>query len=178
MLEEEENNHNVIDNNFESLIHIKPENKLTIYIENYYKYYFLAFLTITFSFLVYCFINSLVQKFDFTTQSSIFFGLIINIMIIFLLIKYNAYKIELIKDETHNLLRVKKYNLLCFTKNIIDFTLENSMLDLIVDKGKEQSFYHLLIINNFKNKSEIELDKSNIKNKPVKIYYLIKNIQY
>ena len=78
MLEEEENNHNVIDNNLESLIHIKPENKLTIYIENYYKYYFLAFLTITFSFLVYCFINSLVQKFDFTTQNSIFFGLIIS----------------------------------------------------------------------------------------------------
>ena len=166
-------NHNV-----ENLITMKPDKHLTIYIENYYKYYSLLFLTALLIGLGYGCIYTLIKGSDIITQIGLIFGLIINLMIIIIIVRYNANKIELVKDEANNLLRVIKYNLLCCKKNIIDFTLENAMLDLIVDKGRENSFYHLLIINIFKNKSEIDLDKSNIKNKPVTIYYLIKNIQY
>jgi hypothetical protein len=172
-MSERNENHNV-----ENLITMKPDKHLTIYIENYYKYYSLLFLTALLIGIGYGCIYTLVKGSDIISQIGLIFGLIINLMIIIIIIRYNANKIELVKDEANNLLRVIKYNLLCCKKNIIDFTLENAMLDLIVDKGRENSFYHLLIINIFKNKSEIDLNKSNIKNKPVTIYYLIKNIQY
>ena len=165
-----ENNINLIKSNIEQ--------KINIYVENYYKYFFLLFSTIVFFITGYGFIYCVIKKYDIIGQFALILAFIVNIMIFAIIVKYNASKIELIKDLENNLLKIKKYNLLCCEKIVIYFTLENVFIDLIVDKGNENNYYHLLIINIFKNKSEIDFEKSNVTHIPAKIFYLIKNIKY
>lgn len=85
-------------------------------------------------------------------------------------------KVELIKDESNHLLLIKGYNPFGCEKYRINIYLENLLLDLFIDPDYERRTYHLYIINTLKNTSEIDLDKSTIRNKPIKFYYLLKSI--
>ena len=96
-----------------------------------------------------------------------------------MIIQLNTKRIELIKDTSNNLLIIKKYNLLNCKKETINLCLENFIFDILTDKTNEDNIkYHLLIVDTFKNLCEIDLDSSNILKKPIKIFYLIKNIKY
>ena len=105
-----------------------------------------------------------------------------NILYLSLNIKY----IKLIKNESLNLLIVKKINYLNCAKSTFYFNLQNIILDII----KYKTYYNhegltshseheaLVITKIFDDNSEIDLNASNIKNKPIKnLYYIFNDLE-
>ena len=88
--------------------------------------------------------------------------------------------IELIKDVQNNKFEINSLNY--FKKSISDEILELNSLKFyeinyktVSEDDKVSKNYGLLILNTFPNKNTIDLDLSDIKNKPKKIYYLFDN---
>ena len=114
---------------------------------------------------------------------------IIYFLILFLPLAYINYlllhkresKIELIKDVKNNEFKINKLNVL--NKPIAHEILSlNSIIFYDVsyvtstDEGSYTT-YGLAIVNTFNDKSNIDLDESDIKTKPRKIFYLLDDIQ-
>ena len=96
------------------------------------------------------------------------------------LISFNN-KLEIIKDKSNNKTIIKLKNFLCCTKKLIKIDLDNTYFyvkhEIFRDsKGRRRESNILFIINNNKNLSGIDLDKSNIKSKPMKLFYYFNNI--
>ena len=153
------------------------DDKLSITIRNKGNYICIFFVLFYLVFAIIGIISSLLDKNDVLSLAlTLFF---ICVFIIIMIIQLNTKRIELIKDTSNNLLIIKKYNLLNCKKETINLCLENFIFDILTDKTNEDNIkYHLLIVDTFKNLCEIDLDSSNILKKPIKIFYLIKNIKY
>ena len=153
------------------------DEKLSIKIRNKGNYICIFFVLFYLVFAIIGIISSLLDKNDVLSLAlTLFF---ICVFIIIMIIQLNTKRIELIKDTSNNLLIIKKYNLLNCKKETINLCLENFIFDILTDKTNEDNIkYHLLIVDTFKNLCEIDLDSSNILKKPIKIFYLIKNIKY
>ena len=96
------------------------------------------------------------------------------------LISFNN-KLEIIKDKANNKTIIKLKNFLCCTKKLIKIDLDNTYFyvkhEIYRDsKGRKRESNILFIINNNKNLSGIDFDKSNIKSKPMKLFYYFNNI--
>ena len=83
-------------------------------------------------------------------------------------------RIEITKDEENNKVTIKVKNYLCKRK-----TTELDLANLYFDiervykedgEGGSTTYYRLIFVNTFKDGNTIDLDSSNIQNKPVKIY--------
>lgn len=85
-------------------------------------------------------------------------------------------KYEFIKDEAINQLTMITKNFLCCQKVICNIFLENAYFDYYYENNKgEFGSSYIMLINTFKNSSEIDLDnnKNNLLNVPIKFYYLL-----
>lgn len=89
-------------------------------------------------------------------------------------------KIKLIKGQNNNTLKIEDITLINYPIS----TLIMNLQDVVVDKlqytvSSEDSYYTrnaIIIANTFKNSQDIDLNLSNIKNKPVEnVYYIIKD---
>ena len=95
---------------------------------------------------------------------------LIGIIIYFLYLFLKPKKLIIIKNESYNLLIVKIINCLNCSKSTLNFNLQNVIMDKIYNKA-------LVITNTFKNSTDIDLNLSNIKNKPIKnIYHIFTDI--
>ena len=97
---------------------------------------------------------------------------VISIFII-ILILYICYhstksKVEIERDENKNVISFKRFN--CFGCINKQFELSHFYFYIAEDSKDCDSFYRLFMIKDFENLSEIDLDTSNIKNIPIKIY--------
>ena len=105
----------------------------------------------------------------------ILIGVLLELMLLFCFNK----KIVFLKDASNEKLIIKVINFLCFAKKIIIFDLENIHFNILQNISYSQDgpipFYGLLIINDFKNLVGIDLDDSNIKQKPAKYLYYFDN---
>ena len=132
-------------------------NTLTIYYQNLQKNVLYGFIVIT-SIIIIIFAPS------FHKIYTIILLLIENIVHLYFL----SYKIKLTKDLIQNRIIVEKINYLCRAKESFNIPLENFYFDI----RQTGTIYTLIIINNFKNGAEIDLNTSNIRNSPAKnIYY-------
>ena len=100
----------------------------------------------------------------------IFGGTILLLFIFFELIK----KIEI--SNNNNKVYIKVINFLCCSKMKIILDRENTHFDIQyiraeISNDTDTGTQTLFIINDYKNLVDIDLDKSNIKQKPAKLYY-------
>ena len=129
---------------------------------------------IVFSYIIFFSSDDLYTKFFL----SIFF--LISIIAYFSFLFLKPKQLKIIKNESYNLLTVKITNFLCCTKTTLNFNLQNSFFNIINNCPllDEQTLSEgLLITNSYNNDTNIDLNLSNIKNKPIKnIYYLFTDI--
>ena len=83
----------------------------------------------------------------------------------------------MIKNESLNLLTVKKISFLNCAKSTFNFNLQNVIVDIITSqrsyKGHQYTDENFVISKIFNDNSEIDLNKSNIKNKPIENLYYV-----
>ena len=108
--------------------------------------------------------------------------LLVLIISLFLYLYIKAKYIKLIKNESQNLLIVKKINYLNCINSTFNFNLQNVILDIIkyqTDDGEDTFSYEALLITRmFNNNSDIDLNTTNIKNIPIKnLYYIFIGIK-
>ena len=109
------------------------------------------------------------------------FVLLIHIFFLIKTLQKSVHKTELIKDVTKNKFEINSLNI--FKKSVTTVTLNiNSIIFYDVSYETETddgsyTTYGLIIVNTFQNKDNIDLDRSDIRNKPRKIYYLIDDIR-
>ena len=89
-------------------------------------------------------------------------------------------KIELVKDSFSKKVLIKVVNLLGCSQMKLNFDLENTHFYMssqisVDDNDKPSTRYILYIINDYKNLVDIDLNESNIKQKPVKCIYTFKD---
>ena len=107
---------------------------------------------------------------------------IISAGVIFSLILmiFCVYKIKLIKDTSNGKVIVKVINHLCFPKMKLNLDIENTHFyvkrEISQDEDGTHESFRLLIINDYKNLVDIDLDTSNIKQKPAKFFYSFDNV--
>jgi len=101
---------------------------------------------------------------------------LIGILLELILLIYCHKKIVLLKDESNKKLLIKVINFLCCDIKKINLDLENIhfYVETLGFTGEETN--NLFIINDFKNLADIDLDESNIKQKPAKFLYSFKSI--
>ena len=99
-----------------------------------------------------------------------------------LLIAYYSYrKIEIIKDISSNKINIKLINYLCLTRLKIKCNLENIHFRAKKEithntDGKSHETTELIIVNDYKNIEDIDLENTDIKKKPARFYYSINEI--
>ena len=102
--------------------------------------------------------------------------IIAGVILVLILLIFSYNKIKIAKDKANNTATIKLINFLCFSKKTIKIDLDNIQFyskkgTTIEINGVETETTRLFIINNNKNLSGIDLDKSNIKSKPAKFLY-------
>ena len=119
-------------------------------------------------------------------EKTIFLRIIFAMPALFGIISYFLYlylkpkKLNIIRNESYNLLTVKIINFLNCSKSTLNFNLQNVIMDIInnLPLGEEEYKKGVLVITNtFKNGTDIDLNLSNIKNKPIKNTYYIFDIR-
>ena len=87
-------------------------------------------------------------------------------------------EIIVVKDVKNNLLNIKEKNYLCCKKKY-KFSLENSAFfcEEVKDEGGAIIGLDIAIINLLKNKNEIDLDNSTIKEVPLKYIFFFHNLK-
>ena len=87
-------------------------------------------------------------------------------------------KIEISKNKSINKVYIKCKNFLCFSIKTIILDLENTHFYAKYNKDEDNVTLSttLLIINDYKNLKDIDLDSSNIKQKPAQFFYSFDNI--
>ena len=101
----------------------------------------------------------------------IYIGIILFIEYIILLLFENL-KIIMIKDESNNKIYLKLINYLCITRKKYIYDLDCVNFKTILSKKN----YILLILNNYKNGNEIDLNSSSIKTIPLNFLISFENI--
>jgi len=103
-------------------------------------------------------------------------GVIFSLILMF----FCVYKVKLIKDTSNGKVIVKVINHLCFPKMKFNLDIENTHFDVLREITQDENGTHesfrLLLINDYKNLVDIDLDTSNIKQKPAKFFYSFSNI--
>ena len=119
-----------------------------------------------------------------STKFELYLKLIIlstGVTLLLLVLIFSSNKIILTKDTLNRKVVVKVMNYLFFPKMKLNLDIENTHFYILKqttqsEKRKAKASYTLLIINDYKNFVDIDLDKSNIKNKPAKFFYSFGNI--
>ena len=97
-----------------------------------------------------------------------------------ILLIFSVNKIILIKDTANKKVLIKVMNFLCFPKMKFNLDIENTHFyvnrEINEDENGTNTSYRLLIINDYKNLVGIDLDGSNIKQKPAKFFYSFNNV--
>ena len=100
-------------------------------------------------------------------------GVIFSLILMF----FCVYKVKLIKDTSNGKVIVKVINHLCFPKMKLNLDIENTHFDVLREITQDENGTHesfrLLLINDYKNLVDIDLDTSNIKQKPAKFFYSV-----
>ena len=117
-------------------------------------------------------------------EKNIFLRIIFAMPALFCIISYFLYlylkpkKLNIIRNESYNLLTVKIINFLNCSKSTMNFNLQNVALDIMNLSLGEGEFKDasLVITNTFTNGIDIDLNLSNIKKKPIKNIYHIFDI--
>ena len=98
----------------------------------------------------------------------------------FFVLYFGNNKIELIKDEQNKILNVRLINFLFCARKKYEFDLPNTHFDVHLVDRKEgwqtPAYFRLLITNTYKDGIGIDLDSSNIKNKPAKLFQYFEHI--
>ena len=138
-----------------------------------YSLYFIFFILIALALLI----GFIVSKITYIAVLVV--SIILSILIFSLLLYFslNVKHIKLIKNQSLNLLTVKKISYLNCAKSTFNFNLQNVIADIITRersyKGRHYTDETLVISKMFNNNSEIDLHTSNIKNKPIKNLYYV-----
>lgn len=138
---------------------------------------------IRYSFIVIIILLSFIPKLIYPDNLYMFLPIFALGIITSLFICYYSYrKIEIIKDISNKKVIVKFINYLCLTKLKIKCNLENIHFRANKEifhstNGKARVSTELIIVNDYKNIEDIDLDNTNIKKKPAKYYYSIKDIK-
>ena len=151
----------------------KEYNTFVIKFTNYFLVYPLSILV-----LLGCIIPAMViPKLDFFIKIAIISSGVIFSLIIMI---FCVNKIILVKDISNKKVLIKVINYLCFQKMKLNFDIENIHLYVLIEtsQGEEgiNEYFTLLIINDYKNLVGIDLDASNIKQKPAKFLYSFQNV--
>ena len=89
-------------------------------------------------------------------------------------------RVEIIKDEPSKKLTVKLINYLGMTRKTTEYELGNVFVDVQIVDRKEgwqtPAYYRLILINTYKDGVAIDLDSSNIKNKPVPAFDFFEHV--
>ena len=103
-------------------------------------------------------------------------GVIFSLMLMIFCVN----KIILEKDISNRKVLIKVINFLCFPKMKLNFDIENTHLYVLIEISQGEysinEYFTLLIINDYKNLADIDLDASNIKQKPAIILYSFQNV--
>ena len=98
-----------------------------------------------------------------------------GVIVSLILMIFCVNKIKLIKDTSNGKVIVKVINYLCFPKMKLNLDIENTHFHVLEQITKLENgdllSYRFLIINDYKNLVGIDLDTSNIKQKPAKFLY-------
>ena len=100
----------------------------------------------------------------------------IAVLLILIILIFSNNKILIIKDQANKKAIIKIINLLCFPKKKIVLDLENTHFDVYCSsssdsEGNALKTFHLYIFNDYKNLVGIDLNKSDIRQRPAKFYY-------
>ena len=107
----------------------------------------------------------------------IFFHIFSFIFSILFCYKKTFKKLEVIKDETNNIISINSYNYFHCLYKQMQLKNINFYFGLINDdKENNHFFYRLFIMKNFDNSPEIDLNLSNIKTTPLQLYYYFDHI--
>ena len=103
------------------------------------------------------------------------YAFILTLIVLYIPVK----KIILVKDPFNKKILIKVVNYLCLNKMKLNFDLENIhfyIQSVVYDDDSDEGHttYRLFIINNYKNLVGIDLNESNIKQKPAKCFYSFK----
>ena len=105
-----------------------------------------------------------------------------GVIVSFVLLIFSMNKLEIIKDKSNNKIIVKVINFLCFPIKIIKIDYDNFhfYFKKIIKQDSEGSTESILftIINDYQNLVDIDLDTSNIKQKPAKFFYRFDNVRH
>jgi hypothetical protein len=89
-------------------------------------------------------------------------------------------RVEIVKDEPNKKLTVKLINYLGMTRKTTEYDLGNLFVDVQIVDRKEgwqtPAYYRLILINTYKDGIAIDLDSSNIKNKPVSAFDFFEHV--
>ena len=109
-------------------------------------------------------------------------SIISGVIVSFILLIFSFNKLEIIKDKSNNKIIIKVINFLCFPIKILKIDSENFhfYFKKIIKQDSEGGSHESIlftIINDYKNLVDIDLDTSNIKQKPAKFYYTFDNVR-
>ena len=97
--------------------------------------------------------------------------IIIYIFTIYIFYRFTRKKVEIEKVENKNVISIKAINWFgCAYKQLELSHFYFHIGTIYDDRENNHVFYRLFMIKDFENSSEIDLDTSNIKNNPIKIY--------
>ena len=139
--------------------------KITIPFSNCYNYFLEIFMIITSSLVIF------LAPTNVKIYTAVFF-LIEQFCILFSAKK----KVEIIKDEPSKKLTVKLINYLCMVRKTREYDLGNVFVDVQQEDIEGDKNYRLIFINTYKDGIAIDLDSSNIKNKPVHAFDFFENV--
>ena len=140
-----------------------------------FSYYPLSSIIISFSILLFT-----ISLFFFLNELEIYQRILIpiaGIIIILIIFIFTNNRLEIIKNDSDNKVIIKTINLLCFAKKKIILYRENTHFYTKLESDRDDNFsIKLIIINDYHNLIDIDLDTSNIKHKPAKFYYFFDHI--
>lgn len=136
--------------------------------------------SIFFYLLLYGTLNNIVENIFIIILIFVIF-IIIQIILTIRAFKKYIKKTELIKDVQNNKFEINTLNY--FNNSISKITLDLNSINFydvsyeyITDDDYSYN-YGLIIVNTFQNKSILDLDRSDIRNKPRKIFYLLEGLK-
>ena len=102
---------------------------------------------------------------------------ILYIFTIYIFYHFTRRNVEIERKENKNVISIKAINLCGCTYKQLELSNFYFHIGTVYDdRENNHIFYRLFMIKDFKNSSEIDLDTSNIKNIPIKIYDYVDNI--
>ena len=140
-----------------------------------FSYYPLSSIIISLSILLFT-----ISLFFFLKELEIYQRILIpiaGIIITLIIFIFTNNRLEIIKNDSDNKVIIKIINLLCFAKKKIILYRENTHFYTKLESDRDDNFsIKLIIINDYHNLIDIDLDTSNIKHKPAKFYYFFDHI--